>query len=172
MTHSVESWDKAKAMFEGGATLSDIQHKTTISMGTVCKKAKKLKWAKGKNAKLIFNEINALTEKEKLNEKELEFHDEEVEKILKFRDQLGDFSDKVIKKATELLAESTDGQGFKAIVEGVDKHSITVGINPRFASPSSTTVNNTNAQQNNGDMRTDKDLDMDIDRVLARVATN
>ena len=138
-------WGKAKAMYEGGATITDIATKTRINRSTINKKSKKDRWVKDANSQLMINEVNNLTDKAALNPYEREFHDKEVKRLTEFRVELQSFSKKAMIKAKELIQDSETGQDFKAIVEGVDKHSVTVGFNQRHANNQINVEANANA---------------------------
>ena len=82
---SKEQWQKAKAMFEGGASLNEIAHDNKIDKSTISKKAKKEGWIKGVNSGLIVNEINHISKKSTLNQQQLNYHNTEVKRELRRR---------------------------------------------------------------------------------------
>ena len=71
----------------------------------------------------------------------------ETEKYAAFKAKLELFSDIAMNKARDLMDNTQYGADYKAIVEGVDKHSVTMGYNDRFNKNAG--INNVNAQQNN-----------------------
>jgi transposase-like protein len=93
------------------------------------------------NAKKI--EINQLAAEK--TEQELNAILNAVQFKVDFMKSVQDFGNKAIRKAVDLLEAEETGQGFKAIVEGVDKLTVTHKINERFASGGGLTVN-ANAQ--------------------------
>ena len=52
MAIAKEIWDKAKALFELGYTLQEIELETEINKSSISKKAKKENWEKSKNQQL------------------------------------------------------------------------------------------------------------------------
>ena len=80
MSIKSEKWAEARAMFEGGETLSKISYSTRIERSTISKKAKKEGWIKGLNQQLVIDEATAIAKKSQLNQQQLNFHDEQVEK--------------------------------------------------------------------------------------------
>lgn len=52
MAISQELWDKAKALFEQGLSLNEIELETEINRSTISKKAKNENWVKAKNQQL------------------------------------------------------------------------------------------------------------------------
>ncbi len=54
---SLEKWDKAKALYEKGTSLRDIEAETGIPYKTVDNRAKKQKWAKSSLAQLIDDSV-------------------------------------------------------------------------------------------------------------------
>lgn len=166
---SPEKWQLAEDLFMVGKSLSTISKETGIGKSSISERAKKELWIKGKNEHLIVEAVELAEKTELLTEQQANIHNKEVKNMLAFKGKLDTFSDKVMKKANILIDNAEDGQSFKAVVDGVDKHSVTVGYNERF-SGASTVINNTNAQQNNKSSMSDKDLDMEIDRVLDQIA--
>ena len=65
------------------------------------------------------------------------------------------FSNRAIKKAVELLEMSDSGNDLKAIVDAVDKISVTNNINDRHAKPNTTTIQN-NTQNNYENLTTEE----------------
>ena len=147
MAISQETWDIAQAMFEGGASLTDISRKTDIDKSTISKKAKKQGWQKGVNQQLIADEVRVTAEKSTLNQPQTEYHDEQVKHRLEMLREIQTFSTAAMKKAGDLLQSTDTGSDFKAIIDGVDKLSITTGINERHAKPTQVQQNT----QNNGE---------------------
>jgi len=139
-----EIWDKAKAMFEGGATLSTIQHKTKINGSTVSKKAKSEGWEKGVNSTIIENEINNIVEKSTLNQQQLDFHNQEVERKVK---HLQFIHNATLKNASVMMGKvgsETTHQEHKFVQETINKAGEALGVLDKGAAVQ---ISNTNAQQ-------------------------
>lgn len=75
------------------------------------------------------------------SDEEIMVIDKNVTFIENLTAQVRHFGNKAITKANELLDVEQTGSGFKAICDGVDKVTITSGINPRFNPNASTTIN-------------------------------
>ena len=137
-----ETWQQAKAMFEGGSSLSEIAGKTDIERSTISKKAKTEGWSKGINQQLIADDVRLALNKSTFNQHELSYHEQAVEFQLGLVKDIELFSHQTMKKAGQLMNSTESGSNFKAIIEGVDRLSILTKINARHAQPS-------NIQQNN-----------------------
>ena len=111
------------------------------------KKAKNDNWLKGVATAKVEAASDIQSFKATLTQPQLHIFNEEVIQRTAFAKTLSEFSQQAMAKAEELIKETSSGIEFKAIVEGVDKHSITVGFNDRHAATSDVNVNNTNAQQ-------------------------
>jgi len=174
---SDKQWQLAEDLFLAGKSLAEINKATNIARSTISTRAKNEQWIRGKNEHLIVEAVELAGKseqltvqlKEQLTEQQLNIHNKEVNAMLLFKGKLDTFSNKAMRKANDLMNTVEDGQGFKAIVDGVDKHTMTVGYNDRF-STSSTVIHNTNAQQNNRSLMSERDLDMEIDRALSQLA--
>ena len=93
MAISQELWDKAKALFEQGLSLNQIELETEINRSTISKKAKIENWAKAKNQQLkadikaidkekstLDAKINTAVEKlSKLSDFEITILDEQIQ---------------------------------------------------------------------------------------------
>ena len=135
MPISSNSWATAKAMFEGGASLAEIAQSTEIDRSTVSKKAKKLKWEKGVNQQLILDDIRVAGEKATLNQQQSAYHDFQVNFKTKMIAAYETFAEAAVMKGADLVCRSENGSDFKAVVDGMDKLSVTVGMNNRHAPP-------------------------------------
>lgn len=142
-------WDKARLLFELDKPFSFIEKETGINKGTISKRSKKEAWERGKATAVAQKASEVEEYKSTLTQQQLHFFNEEVIQRTEFAKKLSEFSEKVMNKAEELISVTQNGNDFKAIVDGVDKHSVTVGFNERHAPKAETTINNTNAQQNN-----------------------
>ncbi len=156
MAHSKEVWDKAKAYYEAGLTLSKIKDKVGIARNTISQRAKREQWEHGEHTDYIeAKEVIATkkgTKKEQLVTILDEVADERIRHLTLFqnsaaRNQVA--ANKVLKviedkeKADEkdlysLDAHSRITQRNKETVLGKDK---------------TTEINNTNAVQNNNNLK-------------------
>ena len=163
-------WAEAKVLFEGGKSLNQIEAATGINRTSVGKKAKKEGWEKGKNLQLILDDVRVQTEKSTLNLQQENFHNAEVDRLSKDTMMINALSRNNMKGlGVHIESGEMAVIEHKMAQETIDKASITLGVNARFSN-NGVTINNTNAQQNNHDAMTDKDLDIEIDRALDRIA--
>ncbi|TSA40464.1 MAG: hypothetical protein D4R63_06055 [Methylococcaceae bacterium] len=116
-----------------------------VSLGTVNKVTKGLV---KKNERLVHKKVEVIQEYNALSSEEMNAVDGSVHFKLSLLSEVNSFSSKALKKAQELLDAECTGQGFKAIVEGVDKLTVTNGLNPRFATTAQIEINNSNVQAN------------------------
>lgn len=99
-----------------------------------------------KNAEIVNKKLELNQEIKLLSEQEVNAVNEAVYFKEKMIGEIQLFTTSAMRKASDLLTVSDSGSDFKAIVEGVDKLSITNGINERHAKPSqvqqNTQINN------------------------------
>lgn len=69
MAISKDKWDKARALFEQGLSLSQIELETQINKTSISKKAKQEEWKKSKNQQLKYEIIEIDKEKSTLDAK-------------------------------------------------------------------------------------------------------
>lgn len=142
-----EKWDVAKAMLEGGASLSEIETKTRIGRSTVSKKAKLLGWEKGINQQIIVDESNALAKKSTLNQQQLNFHDEQVDIRTKHLQFIHNASLKNASVMMKKINSNTPIIEHKMAQETINKAGEALGVIDKGGSQ--VNISNTNAQQNN-----------------------
>jgi hypothetical protein len=58
-----------------------------------------------------------------------------VDRKARLKGRVQDFVDAAVERGFELIGSTDNGQDFKAIIDGIDKASITAGINERHAKP-------------------------------------
>ena len=99
-----------------------------------------------KTADLVTKKLEVIQEDKLLSDQEVTA----VDRAVSFKEKmLGDielFSYQAMRRAGDLLTASETGTDFKAIIDGVDKLSITTGVNERHAKPAQVQQNT----QNNG----------------------
>jgi hypothetical protein len=135
VTINIDTWQQARAMFEGGSSLSQIADKTGINRSTVSKKAKYQAWQKAKNEQLITDDVKIALDKSSLNQHEISYHEQAVKFQLRTIQDIQMFSNKTMTKACSLMDGAESGSDFKAIVDGVDKLSVLIKINDRHQQP-------------------------------------
>lgn len=163
-----EQWDRAKEYFEAGLSLSVIAEKTKISKGQISKRSAADNWSKETEKKqLISDAARVVAAKETLNETALSVHNELVNEKVRLMGLLNTFHEKAVKKATGMLNTIESAQEFKFLTDGVDRVSITAGINERHAKP--TQINNTTQTANFSGMNS-ADLVREAKIVRERIA--
>lgn len=138
-------WEKAKIMFEMGKSLNQISNELGIDKGNISKKAKKDNWQKGKLQPLIQDAVRVQEAFTTLSQPELAAVINERDDILRFKNK----RDSIIDLAFDRIANelpTCEVQHIKPLIEAADKTCVMADIAPRF-NPSSTTINNTVAQQ-------------------------
>lgn len=167
MAYSEKEWNLVRSFYELGLSLNEIINRDEVvikSKSQISKKATKECWQKETGKKqLVDLEVNTKQalevlkeQKETLNETDIMAHDAMVWDKFKMQEAIGLFAFKAIDKANQLLGKTESASEFKAIIEGVDKLSITTNVNERHARTASTIIQN-NSYDPYADM-TDDDL--------------
>ena len=157
MAYSQKDWDIVQAFYESGLTLSEIVNNPKVavkSKSQISKRAAKEGWQKETEKKrLIEIETEAKQQfayvqeaKEKMSVIEVDVHNALVAERFVIVSELAKFSVKALRKGSLMLDEIVSPFEYKALAEGVDRVSITAGINERHAKPAQ--INN-NTQTNN-----------------------
>lgn len=136
-----EDWAIAKALFEAGKSLSEINVDTGIDRSTVSKRAKKDGWEKGVYQQLIVDGARVKAEISTLSSTVLSVVEKEIDertKHIKF------FANAAIKNVDEAMDNKCHDQAdFKARADTILKGKETV-----LGKDAQMVINNTNAQQN------------------------
>ncbi len=135
-------WEKAKALFEAGKSLSEINKETGIDRATVSKRAKKDGWEKGIYQQLILDGSRVKAEISTLSSTVLNVVEKEIEERTK---HIQFFTNAAIKNVVEAMKkECLDQNEHRARADTILK-----GKEAVFGKDPQTVINNTNAQQNN-----------------------
>lgn len=135
-------WEKAKALFEAGKSLSEINSETGIDRATVSKRAKKDGWEKGIYQQLITDSARVKAEISTLSSTVLSVVEKEIEERTK---HIQFFTNAAVKNVSEAMDfQCCDQADFKARADTILKGKETV-----LGKETGTVINNTNAQQNN-----------------------
>ena len=126
--------------YTGAYSQRQLAKRHAVSLGTVNKLTKGLV---KKNEQLVHKKIDVIQEYNALSPTEMNAVDATVHFKLGLLAEVQIFSSKALKKAHDLLENEVTGQGFKSIVEGVDKLTVTNGLNPRFTT-STIEISNSN----------------------------
>lgn len=137
---TLADWQKAKALFEAGKSLSDINKDTGIDRATVSKRAKKDGWEKGIYQQLIVDGARVKAEISTLDSTVLNIVEKEIEERTK---HLQFFTHAAVKNVQEAMNMSCEDQSdYKLRADTILK-----GKEAVLGKEASTVINNTNAQQ-------------------------
>jgi len=130
----------------GAYSQRELAKKYNVSKGTVSAWTKETGQELGAvvDKKIELNQLSTGLTKEELGAIDIAVQFKE-----NFARDVQNFGVLAIRKAASLLENEETGQGYKAIVDGVDKLTVMQKHNPRFATTAQIEINNTNAQQNN-----------------------
>lgn len=145
MVAKTNKWEQVKLLFEAGKSLNEIELETGFNKGSISRQAKKDGWKKGKLQPFILDAVRA---KEELATPELHLVAVESDRILGLKKKRDSIADKAFERIEKELKDC-EVQHIKSLIEAADKTCVMAEIAPRF-NPNSTTINNVNAQQNNG----------------------
>ncbi len=137
---TLADWQKAKALFEAGKSLSDINKDTGIDRATVSKRAKNDGWKKGLYQQLIVDGARVKAEISTLDSTVLTIVEKEIEERTK---HLQFFTHAAVKNVQEAMSMSCEDQSdYKLRADTILK-----GKEAVLGKEASTVINNTNAQQ-------------------------
>lgn len=148
MAYTESQWEKAKAYYEAGMSLSQIKDKTNIARNTISQRAKREQWEHSKNSDYIEAKIKVETQKGTILEQSgtvaLNIADDIALDKAKSITLFQNSALKNQKKANELL-ELTDD------MKDIESHARITKTNKEtvLGKEIDTIINNTNAQQNN-----------------------
>jgi mRNA-degrading endonuclease HigB of HigAB toxin-antitoxin module len=147
MAYTLEQWQRARAYYEAGLTLRDIEKKTGINYAVISKKAKKQQWQQGANADYIEAKVTIAEKKATKNATEIQALDEIADEAISNKKLVFNVTTKALKKVEALIDEITNPNDLRTIVEMADKASLTLGVNARHSNQQ---INvQTNTQVNN-----------------------
>lgn len=171
MAYTNTQWEKAKAYYESGLSLSQIKEKTGIARNTISQRAKREQWEQGKNVGYIEAKENFIEQKGTVLEQSgavaLQIADEIADDNIRRKCLVFNTTEKLLKKIDyaidnhkplekvnrgdgiqDLIPVEYGASDYKNFAEAIDKASVTLGVNQRHAN-SQVNINNTNAQQTN-----------------------
>jgi len=152
MAYSAEQWDRTKALFESGQySLSEIQEKTGISKSKISEKSKKEQWERGRNADYIEARKTLAVKKGTEKGTTIQVLDDIADEQIRRERLVFGIQEKALAKADTMLDQIDTPADLKTIIDAVDRASITLKVSERHAPK--VEVNNTNAQQNNTEIK-------------------
>lgn len=148
MAYTESQWEKAKAYYEAGMSLSQIKDKTNIARNTISQRAKREQWEHSKNSDYIEAKIKVETQKGTILEQSgtvaLNIADDIALDKAKSITLFQNSALKNQKKANELLELADD-------MKDIESHARITKTNKEtvLGKEIDTIINNTNATQNN-----------------------
>ena len=111
MAHSVRKWERAKLLFEAGASLGDITKETGISKPQLSKMSHKWHWSNETEKKrLIDLEVEIEMKKKELDKEELKIHDKMVYEKVRYLTLFNNSAIRNQKIANKKLTEDLELQ--------------------------------------------------------------
>ena len=137
---TLADWQKAKALFEAGKSLSDINKETGLDRATVSKRAKKDGWEKGIYQQLIVDGARVKAEISTLDSTVLNVVEKEIEERTKHLHFFTHAAVKNVQEAMKMPCEDQNDHKLRA-------DTILKGKEAVLGKEANTVINNTNAQQ-------------------------
>ena len=170
MAYTEVQWERAKAYYEAGLSLSQIKDKTSIARNTVSQRAKREQWEQGKNTEYIEAKVNLAEKKGTILEQSgtvaLNIADNIAEEKIIAKGKVFGYVHTALKKMNEIVEHGRveekinigDGMqrfeerkintsDIKNALDGYDRAAITLELAPRHSSQN-INIQNTNATQN------------------------
>lgn len=147
MAYTESQWEKAKAYYEAGMTLSQIKEKTNIARNTISQRAKREQWEHSKNSEYIEAKIKVECQKGTILEQSgavaLNIADEIAFNKAKALTLFQNSALKNQAKANELLELTED-------MKDIESHSRLTKTNKEtvLGKDPETVINNANVQEN------------------------
>ena len=147
MAYTESQWEKAKAYYEAGMTLSQIKDKTNIARNTISQRAKREQWEHSKNSEYIEAKIKVECQKGTILEQSgsvaLNIADDIAFNKAKALSLFQDSALRNQKKANDILEMTDDMKDIEshARITKTNKETV-LGKDPE------TVINNANVQEN------------------------
>ena len=147
MAYTESQWEKAKAYYEAGMTLSQIKDKTNIARNTISQRAKREQWEHSKNSEYIEAKIKVERQKGTILEQSgsvaLNIADDIAFNKAKALTLFQDSALRNQKKANDMLDLTDD-------MKDVESHSRITKTNKEtvLGKDPETVINNANVQEN------------------------
>lgn len=146
---TAEQWAKARALYEAGKSLREIEKETKINYRTVDRMAKKETWNQGGLSQLIHDTARVKAEFVTLEMSQQAIVSKEVARILDGKEFYATNARKAVKMGLVALSKDPTPAGMKTVMDGMKTGMIVEGLVPFYPAPASISNTNTNAQQNN-----------------------
>lgn len=150
---TANQWAQAKALYEAGESLRDIENETKINNGNISKRAKKEGWQRGKLQQITADKVLNLIEKKAIDERitALSKQEREIVEIavidkLALANYFHDAGKEVAEIALQALRDEPTPNNAKATMEALKAGRIVTGLDAMHASAAN--ISNTIATQN------------------------
>ncbi|MDR1461460.1 MAG: hypothetical protein LBI78_07435 [Campylobacteraceae bacterium] len=150
MAYSKEQWQRAKAYYEAGLTLRDIEKRVGINYAVISKKAKMQHWQQGANADYIDAKLTISEKKATKKATEIQILDELADETISNKKLIYNVTTKALKKVEALIEEINNPNDLRTIIELADKASLTLGVNARHSSQQINVQSNTQVNAKEG----------------------
>lgn len=144
-----ELWAKAKALFETGRSLSEINTETGIDRALISRKAKAEGWKKGVYQQLIQDGVRVAGEISTLESTVQQVVVKDIDELTKAREFFSKAGLKVASMAVKSLGEKPKPNDCKTVADALVSTMKVAGVVPYY--PAAATINNNNAVQVNHD---------------------
>ena len=151
-----ELWAKAKALFETGRSLSEINTETGIDRALISRKAKAEGWKKGVYQQLIQDGVRVAGEISTLESTVQQVVVKDIDELTKAREFFSKAGLKVASMAVKSLGEKPKPNDCKTVADALVSTMKVAGVVPYY--PAAATINNNNAVQVNHDSVRDEIL--------------
>ena len=138
---TANQWAQAKALYEAGESLRDIENETKINNGNISRRAKKEGWTRGKLQQITADKVLNLIEKKAIDERitALSKHEREIVEVavidmLSLSNYFHDAGREVAEIALQALREEPTPNNAKATMEALKAGRIVTGLDAMHAS--------------------------------------
>jgi len=139
-------WAHAKALFEAGKPLREIELETSIGYTQISKEAKYQRWEKGVLQKIVNDAVQVRTDFANLDLQQKMVVAKDVEKIMEGKQFYAESARKVAKVALHALGKDPSNEGAKKAME-----TILLGMRAEQVVPYYSPGGNVNISQDNSD---------------------
>ena len=158
-------WPRARALFEAGKSLREISKDTHIDHSSIGKRAKKEGWGVDKLPRLIADGVKVHEEISTLNIPQRGVVEAEIARIVEAKKFYATNARKVVKYGVAALSAEPTAQSMKTVLDGMKTGMIVEGLVPFYPDKTTVAISNTNAQQNNSNLSTMTDAE--LERIIA-----
>jgi len=133
MAYSNEQWERAKAYYEAGLSLSKIKDKTGIARNTISQRAKKEQWEHSANADYIEAKEVIAVKKGTISEQAVLVLDEVADENIRRKNLVYGNAEKLASKLTTMIDQIDTPNDALTIANANDRLAITMKVADRHA---------------------------------------